>query len=766
MAPRQRTLRSDPQNSQRASRHAKPIRPYQESSEDATEEEDIQSSSDDSDDTPLAQRTPRNARHARNPSVTHRQQAVSHKPKPAAKSPKRKLSALKIQNPSQNCGRIIAAIPQDSGTIPNWAALPYEILVQIFYYASQPLCDERTFQSNDSVPWLLQMSRLCRVFAEPALTVLYRSPPLAPMHHAHLLTNLLKSEPIPMIYNYRSKIENIQMEVTQTAAYTLHGYGLLDMHGLIFNCPRLQALEIFHRKDLPPYRELDHPIKWTYPESLFAALARNLDGVPARLRSWRWNARLAGTRIPIERLKELHMTPPFRSLQRCAFVNYQVAKLKKDQEDPEHEAKLAEALSVLANLNHLILESSTLVNSSFMPLLPVALQHLDLINCWEVVSDDLSSFLLSSGSQIRSLTLNHNQSLSLSFLAILGSACPQLTSLYMDLTYFAVHSSYRDTEPLYDQLLEVHEVPIWPSSLQNIELLHLRKWDTEAAQMFFSSLLNSACNLPDLRRLVVKGILNISWRDRSEFRKMWTEPFTRVFQRPYREPNPHLRSIGAFEAHKAKPEGAQRPEAEEDDEDEAVHARSSKRPRVIPDGRPNGEVFSRRSLRSAGPRASRMSYRELSDSSDSEINQPYAATAPHRNLSTPAAPSTPSRGRRLARRELEILHRTAGFHKPAATLLISSDESDSDDAPVARRRTQRQHGESEGPQRQQQHRPRVTDTERFPYIQGMCNVVDVKIDNLRPAEMQYKEADFLDSEPEGDEDWNGDGVFEDERYAW
>ena len=42
-------------------------------------------------------------------------------------------------------------------------------------------------------------------------------------------------------------------------------------------------------------------------------------------------------------------------------------------------------------------------------------------------------------------------------------------------------------------------------------------------------------------------------------------------------------------------------------------------------------------------------------------------------------------------------------------------------------------------------------------IQGRCDFVDIKIDNLRPAEDQKHESDFLDEELDGDGDWNGPG---------
>ncbi|KKY28733.1 hypothetical protein UCDDS831_g00118 [Diplodia seriata] len=53
------------------------------------------------------------------------------------------------------------------------------------------------------------------------------------------------------------------------------------------------------------------------------------------------------------------------------------------------------------------------------------------------------------------------------------------------------------------------------------------------------------------------------------------------------------------------------------------------------------------------------------------------------------------------------------------------------------------------------------------FIQGMCEIVDIRIDNLRPREEQFNENDFLDSEVSGDEDWNGEDNFGvDDRYAW
>jgi hypothetical protein len=54
------------------------------------------------------------------------------------------------------------------------------------------------------------------------------------------------------------------------------------------------------------------------------------------------------------------------------------------------------------------------------------------------------------------------------------------------------------------------------------------------------------------------------------------------------------------------------------------------------------------------------------------------------------------------------------------------------------------------------------------FMQGLCQVVDVAIDNQRPRENIFSERDFLDAERSGDEDWNeeAEAEFEDNGYAW
>jgi hypothetical protein len=61
----------------------------------------------------------------------------------------------------------------------------------------------------------------------------------------------------------------------------------------------------------------------------------------------------------------------------------------------------------------------------------------------------------------------------------------------------------------------------------------------------------------------------------------------------------------------------------------------------------------------------------------------------------------------------------------------------------------------------------VSGAEDVPFVQGRCHTVLFRIDNFRPREEIYGEADFLDAEPSGDEEWNGNDDPDDEGgYAW
>lgn len=585
------------------------------------------------------------------------------------------------------------------------------------------------------------------------------------MVQAHRLVDLLEEDPKSLAYSYRQKVKSLRIDVGQVAAYSLPGRGHLDLYGLIRDLPQLDDLEFYHQYDMAPYRSLDDSIKWTYPESLFEALeyvdpqadgARGDKTRPRTLQSWRWSSRLAGKKWPVEKIPEMHAKPFFASLKKIAFVNYQIATPKGDEDDPKHEKVIASALAALPQLGHLIFESSTLMNSELLPLLPKTLRNLELINCWEVVADDFAAFLLSHGHHLRVLTLNHNQSLSLGFLPILGPACPELQVFRMNLTYFNLHATYRDSNPQYKQLLTADQIPVWPSKLQIIELTQLRQWETDAAEMFFQSLLDSACDLVDLRRLSIQAILNIGWRDRASFRDKWIGSLERVFKRVCAPPQvlsslpklPESTEDFALPHHSRKDTKAYEKTAVAVKHSSLRSSKGQNNQEQVITISPGSQHLSRSHGKSPPRRSTRAStrkpaggYAESSDDSDAGDGA-YAG----------AVPEEPTRVRKAARlvglqRELSILKSTAGHDSPdnpSSPKKLAADLS-SDDISQASNLYSKGKGKE--------------------VIQGMCDVVEVRIDNLRPMENQFTADDFLGPPESDDEEWNGDNDAE-TSYAW
>jgi hypothetical protein len=355
------------------------------------------------------------------------------------------------------------------------------------------------------------------------------------------------------LFNYRAKIEVLMLNIETMP--------LAVLHQIVRPLRRLKELIIFTPFDQPPYRDLDRTVRWQYPDELFQALMprepSDTGGEvpdPTILRNWEWSRRLLGGPVPdMAAIANMHTQPSFSRLTRVSFTNFQVPSLHKAdpraddeegalqmyQEDVDVIDRIAHAISQLKFLRHLVFESSTVMSDYLLGQLPKDLVHLELINCWEVKSEDLAAFLRTHGSHMRALTLSHNQSLDMAFLTDLSETCPNLRELRMNLSYYRHHESIDDADPMYEQALLPHQVPQWPSSLRLLEIEHVRHWSVEAAEMFFQSLINSAPNLPDLRYLAIKTMLNIPWQTRATMRREWRDKLEHVFLRPWVPPQLH-----------------------------------------------------------------------------------------------------------------------------------------------------------------------------------------------------------------------------------
>ncbi len=663
-------------------------------------------------------------------SAGHRRKREATSEAPSNVSRKR---AKKCANGTKSDTTQTYACPKDGGVIPPWSTLPYEILLQIFTHASTPVYDS-LFVPTSSVRWLLEVSRICKSFLEPALTALYRSPPL---DDPYGLTKLLSAPTASRSINYNSKVQRLEVQVSRILAYSIPGHGHFDLGGLIRLTPQLRDLLLYHEADNPKFGRAGSTSRagnWTYQDSIFSAL----EETKIRLRSWIWNTRMVGAKQSVPSLKDIHQKPPFQTLQALTFFNYHPAKRRSKVEsslvDGEH---LAATLSVLPRLQQLTFESCSLVESDLLAHLPVSLSSLTFRNCSELTSENFRSFLVTHGRLLKELILDHNQSLSLSFLAGLATSCPRLEVLKMDLLYYNSHFTFRDSEPKYEDLLLPDEVPTWPSSLQVLDLVQLRNWDAATAEMFFESLIDSAIDLPHLRRLVLKAILKIGWRDRASFRDKWIGRLQRVFLRPNDCPIANPRLAGASSTGKEN-SGL---------EDSSASGRVT---RSI--GKDNTRSVTqgseRRVLRRQSSRTSTFSHIEIPKSSNAEDSDSDQPLVPRRRSSRltrqeedeyalPVSPaSSPPASRRSQRGRQATTASTGLPGGNSSPAFATGGNGDWKEEP-----------------------------EKF--IQGMCETVEVRIDNLRPMEEQLNENDFLDEELSGDEDWVGDDtIIGDTAYAW
>ncbi|KAF4587605.1 hypothetical protein GQ602_004298 [Ophiocordyceps camponoti-floridani] len=447
-----------------------------------------------------------------------------------------------------------ATLPDDhepTSLIPNWkdARITFDCWTNIFFFAA-------TSASVDglSTGWLVQAATSCQAFAEPALTALYRCPPIKNTLKAKRLAALLDRPPSETLFNYRVKVEALYINV-HIVPQTL-------MYQLVHPLGRLKELLIYTPLDQPPYRELERNIRWQYAEDVFRSLAAaeadsskaEAKSFPTILESWEWSGRFIGGYVAdLMSVASIHETRSFSSLTKLSFTNFQLPSLanvrlrpdsdeealRAEQEDGQVIEAVAHAISRLKYLDHLVFESSTVLNDRLLPLLPKNLAHLELINCWEVNSKDLAEFLITHGSRLRTLNLMHNQSLDLSFLTTLSETCPNLRELRINMSYYRHHESFNDSDPMYEWALLPTQVPQWPPSLRVISIEHIRNWTVEAAEVLFQSLINSAPRLPCLRHLSIKTRLDIPWQVRATMRREWRATMETVFLRPTACPRPH-----------------------------------------------------------------------------------------------------------------------------------------------------------------------------------------------------------------------------------
>lgn len=619
-----------------------------------------------------------------------------------------------------------------SNVIPPWHQLEWTILVSIFEYASFPL------DSRSNVRWLLSAGLTCKSFLSPALKALYKCPmpQIISMNMGTKFASLMRelaSQPDAALARQDHRRTMVESLVVEVSSLPIHSQNRsFDVAELIMSLPNLSYVELYHEFDLPPYRKLDLKTrKFTYSPELLSALKSAGEGQTGlRLKSWKWSERMMSPDL-LEQLQNVHGWDTFSQLRRVSFVNFQIPSLKESkdwnlpeviEEDKAYINLVASSLSPISNLKELVAESSTLVDGQFLSLLPKSIEHLEIINCWEVTADMLSEYLITHGQQLRRLTLHHNQSLNLAFLPLLGKHCPELRELNVDLLTFKHHEYYKDSDPIYETLITVDDVPAWPKTIEVIEIEQMAKWDVATAEMFFSSFVDQAPDMPKLRHISIKAMLDVPWRQRSEFRDKWVRKFKRVFLRKVARPRPFHSLIQWPLSGEGR--AAQLTESAKAEDDDKASPR-------------------RRSTRIASHVASAAPVLAV----ETTVN----TTRKRKRM----PPSTTTHGLRQRRR---------------AGLSYRDPDTDEDLDPEESEESAEEAAQDDSSPLSSPPPSPVAVPEDEIFVHGLCDVVNIRFDNQKPREFQWGVEDFLDDETHDSDDaeWasDQDGDDDEDNYAW
>ena len=612
-----------------------------------------------------------------------------------------------------------------SGKPMPWTTLPYHIWASIFAYASYPLVSI-AYDPLPSIPWLVRMALVCKSFTEPALAALYYEPPIYEPRQIANLTSLLQKQTETSTINYRAKVKHLSID-SMISPLMRHNF----IESIIPFVTQLRGIALGVHSDDPKLCRLHTRVSTAHAGN-YTSMFSLLESAQTQLENWTWNRTLDSHFLPLSSIKNVHHSSPFLSLKSLTFIDFHLPDMVEyNERQISAEEALADTLNALPSLQKLQFSLADVVNQRLMPLLPDNLQTLVLTSCYNLFSPALARFLLNKGQHIRELELSHNQSLNLSFLMDLARACPKLEILKMDLLYYNSHTTFNDSTPRYESLLGAGERPSWPMSLRHLELIQLRRWKTPAAELFFSSFVDTSKSLPNLRHMVIKASIDeSSWRDRIAFRDKWVRRLTEVFLRKSSQPNPHLYSFATFRKWKSQHErrdevdAAQALRSTQSAQDKAY--KSTKGPFILvsrPVATPRDDSSDSDAPLVKVRRSARVKPVRDGIYNESDSSRKRAVTSSHP-------------GRRRRRRH------------------GGSDESSSEDSALEDNHTNMSSRGSQG-----------SIEEEEVYVQGLCNVVDIVIDNLRPAEEQLHESDFLDEERSGDEDWNGDDL-DDDRYAF
>ena len=224
------------------------------------------------------------------------------------------VGAVRRENKAHEVS-IVDPILALGGSIPAWQSLPYEILLQIFQYATYPLVDDAG-QPTPSIKWLLRTALLCRGFAEPALAALYYSPPLSPPDRARRLIDQLCSHSVggglDPTFNYRGKIHYLDIDGFALLDRKSNGHDPMRLVDIVREAPQLKGVDL-HAGHV--YRGMGY--QGFKRNAIDEELVEELEKRKRPLRCWTWDSKMQ----PWSEWSYARETAPFRDLQRLKIVD-------------------------------------------------------------------------------------------------------------------------------------------------------------------------------------------------------------------------------------------------------------------------------------------------------------------------------------------------------------------------------------------------------------------------------------------------------------
>ncbi|KAH8147213.1 uncharacterized protein LAJ45_08691 [Morchella importuna] len=370
------------------------------------------------------------------------------------------------------------------------SALPYHVLTNIL---SQ-------LPPTTSPAFLLTCATLCRALHDPAIATLYSSPLTSPPARAHKLLATLRARP-----SLGVKIRTLSIEVEPLLTTKLSGVPWYLAEFLQLSAG-LRHLRFIH--------SADHPTRWRYPDTLWAALEAS--NSTTRLHTWRWDRSLIPKSLDYADLRAITIRcfTALRALEIQGFGGD--SDEDEDDEDAQH---MIDILALMPRITDIDLTNCYIVNTHFLNLLSTTtarFHDLQFTACINLSGDDLGALLASPACQnLRSLSVQKCNYCSLTF----------TSSLPAGLLHFAFDGQGAETE-----LLPSTSTPVWPDSLQTLQATSLRRWSSGECERFLESVVRAVPQMRALRTVRVWCMLtDIDWRERSAFREKWLAEVRGVF---------------------------------------------------------------------------------------------------------------------------------------------------------------------------------------------------------------------------------------------